>query len=221
MDAALLEVRHAQRVLVAFYQRVKDIVLVMREELGVKPCYWGTKQFPMPGNCGYDLLQLQRSSWESLPMADASFEHTPDGCWGHQDDISLWLQIRLVTDDVFIENGPGYDPSPLNMPPVETSQTYLEITVCQIRRFEGDGLGVHWTETLNRLPNMLERPYGVEHISGEPWQTYRQRFQFSQLCDKSSVKEQMTALKLQLSSHDFVGFDDDRQKHKTRQIIPR
>ncbi|WP_335902309.1 hypothetical protein [Shewanella algae] len=205
MDSALAEVRQAQRVLVAFYQRVKDIILLMRTELGVEHSYWGSQQFNMPGTSGNDLIHPQRWSWDALPMADVVFQHTRDGNWNSKLPVAQMLEIRLITDDVFIVHGKGYDPSPTTMPSVTESETYLEITVYQVERTEGDDWGSHWSITKGRIQSVSDLPVGLD--TGDGWQVYRQRLDFGQLSDKASVVDMMATLKQQLSEHGFDGFN--------------
>ncbi|MCL1090944.1 MULTISPECIES: hypothetical protein [Shewanella] len=206
IDKALAEVRQAQRVLVAFYQRVKDIILLMRTELGVEHCYWGTMQFSMPGTSANDLVHPQRWSWDALPMADVVFSHTKDGNWSSKQSVAQMVEIRLITDDVFIVHGKGYDPSPMSMPQVTQSATYLEITVYQVQRTEGDDWGNDWSVTKNRIKSVPNLTLGLHR--NDDWQVYRQRFDFSQLRDKACVVEQMITFKQLLTDHGFEGFSN-------------
>ncbi len=131
LQQALLDVRKAQRLLVAFHQRVLPVIQKIGDDLDCNFDYWYPVNHELsprgtanPFNRWYwDYSSLADATFFFLPEDTENRNSAPKGAWA--------LTIRLQTDtgisDSFSKKPRNWDALELNAPP-EKSQTRLVIS---------------------------------------------------------------------------------------------
>ncbi|WP_432471801.1 hypothetical protein [Amphritea sp. HPY] len=126
MDELMLEVRKSQRLLVAYYQRIQDSVKAIADGLGVKFYVWEPAHFSRLGNLTTN--PLSRWAWDMVPLFETClvFTNAKDA---NKQSVEEWLlEIRVITDSVFYEEGVGrIEPDPLSIAPPESTESRIEI----------------------------------------------------------------------------------------------
>ncbi len=131
LQQALLDVRKAQRLLVAFHQRILPVIQKIGEDLDCNFDYWyPVNNGPTPkGNTNpfnrwyWDYSSLSDAIFFFLPENTESRNSAPKGAWA--------LTIRLQTDtgisDSFAQKSRNWDALDVKPSP-ETSQTQLVVS---------------------------------------------------------------------------------------------
>ncbi|WP_067587298.1 hypothetical protein [Endozoicomonas ascidiicola] len=130
LKEVMVDVRQAQRLMVAFYKRVMPLIKDISVELDCEHFhYWSPERFNRPSKSTNNPLQ-GRWEWDMVPMADTYFIFTSKPL-ENKDAVrkNTWmLVVRLVTDsgtEAF--NGNHRNWNPLKFKAVEQCETRLEL----------------------------------------------------------------------------------------------
>jgi len=206
IEQALYEVRKAQRILVAYHQRVKDIVLTLRGALGVRFCYWHTQQFFPPGQQDTDILHPDKWCWDLMPLSDVSLLHsnsTDPLRAGALND--LLLEVRVVTDSVFIggDKDRAQEPDPLALGDCRQADSYLELIAYQPKVLDGEHHWLHHWHHIYRRPQQLGTLTETGH-----WRAYSERLMFAELLTVDAVIARAERFQAALRANGFALKDD-------------
>lgn len=124
MESLLMNVRNAQRVMVAYSQRISSLVQRVAAEFDASFYRWETG-YDLPTREGVDPL-AGKWSWDWALLADTSFLYLPTGHKTAQSGNSWLLDIRVTTDTAVCAEFDD-QPDPLTMPAVENTETLVRV----------------------------------------------------------------------------------------------
>jgi len=202
IEQALYEVRKAQRILVAYHQRVKDIVLTLREALGVRFCYWHNQQFFPPGQQDTDILHPDKWCWDLMPLSDVSLLHSNSRDPLRAGELSdLLLEVRVVTDSDLIGGGKDseVEPDPLALGDCAQADSYLELIAYQPKQLGNEHHWLHHWHHIYRRPLQPATPTETGF-----WRAYSERFEFAELHSVEAIIARAGRFRAALQANGFV-----------------
>ncbi|WP_417346938.1 hypothetical protein [Ferrimonas sp.] len=155
LQDALSDVRKAQRLLVAYHQRVMPIIETLAERLGCRFHYWQPTHHNAPSHGAIE--PFAQWAWDFSPLNDASFLFlTQEAEAGQFDGPEAWmLVVRLVTDSGFDrcirQDRTHWDAMQIRPQPHQ-SETRLDLHAYRMAKPVPEDEGVVWWQLFNDEP---------------------------------------------------------------------
>ncbi|TKB50671.1 hypothetical protein FCL40_05860 [Ferrimonas sediminicola] len=169
LQDALNDVRKAQRLLVAYHQRVMPIIDTLARSLGCRFHYWQPTHHNPPSHGAIE--PFGQWAWDFSPLNDASFLFlTEEAEQGECEGPDAWLLVvRLVTDSGFDHcirrERVHWDATQIEPQP-HASQTRLDLHAYRLIKPVSEEEGVVWWQLFNDEPLPEAWDQGVEMESG-------------------------------------------------------
>lgn len=203
LQAALLDVRKAQRLLVAFHQRVLPLIQKIGEDLECNFDYWyPVNHGPAPKGTS---SPFNRWYWDYSSLSDAVFFFHPEEIENrHSAPTGAWvLTIRLQTDsgisESFALKSRNWDALELKNS-TEESETSLVISAFRSTKdiFEN----FVWWNMFSREKHITKE--GLHPGNYKECQVLTKIIPVDQLVDESSVDMHIDSFRQQLLDHSYI-----------------